>query len=131
VPRDPAFKGLNYVGQVPRSEVKREFASADVLVFPTLTDGFGMVLLEALFAGLPIICTPNCGDVVRDGFNGRVVPSHNTAALAAAIREIVGNRELREQMSRNALARKAEFTLETYQQRLIGAVREHAARRKG
>jgi glycosyltransferase involved in cell wall biosynthesis len=130
VPSNPVFEGLNYVGQVPRSEVKREFASADVFVFPTLTDGFGMVLLEALFAGLPIVSTPNCGDVVRDGFNGRVVPSRDAAALAAAIREIVGNRELRERMSRNATARKAEFTLEAYQQRLIGAVQEHAARRR-
>lgn len=130
VPSDPAFEGLNYLGQVPRSEVKHEFASADVFVFPTLTDGFGMVLLEALSAGLPIICTPNCGDVVRDGFNGRVVPSHNAAALTSAIREIVENRALREQMSRNALARKTEFTLETYQRRLVEVVVEHAARRK-
>lgn len=130
VPSDPAFEGLNYLGQVPRSEVKHEFARADVFVFPTLTDGFGMVLLEALFAGLPIICTPNCGDVVRHGFNGRVVPSHDAAALTSAIREIVENRALREQMSRNALARKAEFTLETYQRRLVEVVGEHAARRK-
>jgi glycosyltransferase involved in cell wall biosynthesis len=125
----PAFAGLNYVGQVPRSEVKHHFASADLFVFPTLTDGFGMVLLEALFAGLPIVCTPNCGDVVRDGFNGRVIPTHDGPALGAAIREIVGNRALRGEMSRNALARKPEFTLETYQRRLIEAVREHAARR--
>jgi glycosyltransferase involved in cell wall biosynthesis len=125
----PAFAGLNYVGQVPRSEVKHRFASADLFVFPTLTDGFGMVLLEALFAGLPIVCTPNCGDVVRDGFNGRVVPTHDAAALAAAIREIVDDRDLRARMSRHALARKPEFTLETYQRHLIEAVREHAARR--
>jgi glycosyltransferase involved in cell wall biosynthesis len=128
--KHPAFAGLNYVGQVPRSEVKQEFARADVFVFPTLTDGFGMVLLEALFAGLPIICTPNCGNVVRDGFNGRVVPTHDGPALAAAIREIVGDRDVRARMSRNALARKPEFTLETYQRHLIEAVREHAARRQ-
>ncbi len=130
VPSDPAFHGLNYVGQVPRSEVKREFSNADIFVFPTLTDGFGMVLLEALFAGLPIVCTPNCGDVVRDGFNGRVVPSHNAEALAGAIREIVSNRTLRDEMSRNAIARKPEFTLEAYEERLIAAVKEHAARRR-
>jgi glycosyltransferase involved in cell wall biosynthesis len=128
VPSDPAFLGLDYVGQVPRSEVKREFAHADVFVFPTLTDGFGMVLLEALFAGLPIICTPNCGDVVRDGFNGRVVPSHDAAALAAAIKEIVGNRELRAQMSRNALTLKAVFTLDTYKERLVSVINDYAAR---
>lgn len=131
VPSDPVFRGLDYVGQVPRSEVKREFAHADVFVFPTLTDGFGMVLLEALFAGLPIISTPNCGDVVRDGFNGLVVPAHNAEALASAIREIVLNRALRDRMSENALTLKKDFTLETYQDRLVLAIRDHAARRKG
>ena len=131
VPSDPAFRGLDYVGQVPRAEVKREFARADVFVFPTLTDGFGMVLLEALFAGLPIISTPNCGDVVRDGFNGLVVPSHNAEALASAVREIVLNRALRDRMSENAFTLKKDFTLETYQDRLVLAIRDHAARRKG
>jgi glycosyltransferase involved in cell wall biosynthesis len=126
-----AFAGLKYLGQVPRAEVKTEFATADIFVFPTLTDGFGMVLLEALFAGLPIVCTPNCGDVVRDGFNGKLIPARDAPALAQAIREIVENRELRDKMSRNALMLKPQFTLESYQSRLLEAVRAHAVRRKG
>jgi len=121
--RHPAFKGLNYTGPMTRDEVKKEFASADIFVFPTLTDGFGMVLLEALFAGLPIICTPNCGDVVCDGFNGRVVPSHSSVALSEAILEVVTNRSRRAEMSRNALSRVGLFTWEAYQHRLIDALR--------
>lgn len=120
---NPAFEGPNYVGQVPREEVKQEFARADVFVFPTLTDGFGIVLLEALFAGLPIICTRNCGDVVRDGVNGRIVPSHDSKALAEAICEIVGNRKLRKSMSQEALAMREQFSLSAYGQRLLGSLR--------
>lgn len=119
----PAFEGPNYVGQVPREEVKQEFARADVFVFPTLTDGFGIVLLEALFAGLPIICTKNCGDVVRDGVNGRVVPSHDGNALANAIRKIVGDRNLRDNMSREAFVTRKQFSLSAYRERLITSLR--------
>jgi hypothetical protein len=125
----PEFAGLKYLGQVPRDEVKQEFTRADVFVFPTLTDGFGIVLLEALFAGLPIVCTPCCGDVVEDGVNGRVVPSHDSAALAAALREIVENRELRERMSAAALVASENFSLTAYGRRLLAGIMEAAARR--
>ncbi len=115
------------MGQVPREEVKQEFARADVFVFPTLTDGFGIVLLEALFAGLPIICTKNCGDVVCDGVNGRTIPSHDGKALADAIREIVGNRKLRDNMSKAAIDMRKHFTLGAYRQRLLNGLRLGAA----
>lgn len=118
----PEFHGLHYLGQVPRADVRQEFLNADVFAFPTLSDGFGIVLLEALLAGLPIICTPNCGGVVRDGINGRVVPTHDVNNLAAAINEIVGNREQRAEMSRNALGLAHGFTSEAYQQRLVATL---------
>lgn len=120
----PAFAGLNYVGQVPRQEVKQEFARADVFVFPTLSDGFGIVLLEALFAGLPIVCTPCCGGVVKDGINGRVVASHDGRALSDALRQITENRPLREKMSAEALALRESFDLTAYRRRLLGSLRD-------
>jgi glycosyltransferase involved in cell wall biosynthesis len=127
--KHPAFAGLKYLGQVPRDEVKQEFARADVFVFPTLTDGFGIVLLEALFAGLPIICTSCCGDVVKDGVNGRVVASNDSKALADAIRQIIENRSLRDSMSRAALAMREQFTLTAYARRLLEIIQEADARR--
>lgn len=130
--RDPAFKGLSYIGQVPRASVASEFAKADVFVFPTLTDGFGLVLLEALFYGLPIVCTPNCGDVVRDGVNGHVVPARSAVALAQAIESIVEDRAKRESMSQAALELRAEFTLGAYGRRLLDAMSHgHRVRTRG
>lgn len=125
----PEFVGLKYLGQVPRDEVKQEFTRADVFVFPTLTDGFGIVLLEALFAKLPIVCTPCCGDVVNDGANGRVVPSHDSRALAGALREIIENRSLRERMSAAALVASEKFRLTAYRRRLLASVMGAAERR--
>lgn len=114
----PEFVGLNYLGQVPRSEIKKEFLQADVFVFPTLSDGFGIVLLEALAAGLPVICTPNCAGIVRDGVDGFVVPVRNATALAARMRELVEDRALHDRMAHSARARSRDFTLDAYAARL-------------
>lgn len=117
----PEFQGLDFLGQIPRSEVKEEFLKADVFAFPTLSDGFGIVLAEALAAGLPIVCTPNCADVVEDKVNGFVVPCRNAGLLAARIREITTNRSLRQSMSIEARRRSKQYTLASYRSRLIAA----------
>jgi glycosyltransferase involved in cell wall biosynthesis len=118
----PEFDGPCYVGQVPRSEVGREFAEADVFVFPTLSDGFGIVLVEALRAGLPIIATPNCADVVEHGVNGLLVPARDAAAFADAITMIVSDRSLRDRMSRESRRIFRRFTREAYRERLAEVI---------
>lgn len=118
----PEFAGPDYVGQVPRAEVKREFLSADVFVFPTLSDGFGIVLLEAMAAGLPVICTPNCAGVVRDGEEGFVVPVRDAAALADRIQRLVNDRELRQRMGAAARRAAARYGLEPYGAALSAAL---------
>lgn len=78
----PAYAGLNFIGQVPRTEVANEFRLADVFVLPTLCEGMALVHLEALAHGIPVITTPNCGSVVRDGIDGYIVPVRDSAAIA-------------------------------------------------
>jgi glycosyltransferase involved in cell wall biosynthesis len=120
--RDPLFFGPNYVGQVPRTKVRDEFLTADVFVLPTLCEGSALVHLEAMACGVPVITTPNCGSVVRDGVDGIIVPVRSATAIADAIERIVTDRNLRETKSRNARARAAEFTLERYGDRLVTAL---------
>jgi glycosyltransferase involved in cell wall biosynthesis len=119
--RDPLFEGPEYIGQVPRSSVQSEFLAADVFVLPTLSDGFALSHLEALACGVPVITTPNCGSVVRDGVDGFIVPIRNPVALANAIEKIVTNPDLRSRMSLSARARAHEHTWERYGERLIRA----------
>lgn len=120
--RDPLFFGPDYVGQIPRTKVREEFATADVFVLPTLCEGSALVHLEAMACGVPVVTTPNCGSVVRDGVDGIVVPIRSATAIADAIERIVTDRKLRESMSRNARERAAEFTLERYGDRLVSAL---------
>jgi len=74
-------------GNVSKAEIGRAYQQASVLVFPTLCDGFGMVVAEAFANGLPVITTPNAGasDLIVEGRNGFIVPPGNPEALAQRI----------------------------------------------
>ena len=118
----PEFQGPDYIGQVPRSEVVQEFLGADIFVLPTLSESFGLVHLEAMACGLPVITTPNCGSVVRDGIDGFIVPIRDAQTLAARIEQLLSDRNLRNEMSGNARQRAQEFTWEKYGDRILSAI---------
>ena len=118
----PLFEGPTYLGQVPRSQVQEEFRCADLFVLPTLADSFGLVHLEAMACGVPVITTPNCGSVVRDGVDGFIVPIRDASALADRIQQLIQDRLLRHQMSVAASQRALEFTWARYGERLLSAL---------
>ena len=120
--RHAAFKGPTYVGQVPRSRIGDEFRRADVFVLPTLCDSFALVHLEAMACGVPVITTPNCGAVVRDGIDGFIVPIRDAAAIADKVELLLTDRALRDRMGASARERAREFSWERYGQRLLSAL---------
>jgi glycosyltransferase involved in cell wall biosynthesis len=105
VVRHPAFRGPTYVGQVPRSRIADEFRRADVFVLPTLSEGMARAHLEAMACGVPVITTPNCGAVVRDGVDGFVVPIRDAKAIADKVELLLADRGLRERMGQSARER--------------------------
>lgn len=113
---------IDYIGYVPGGEIVNTYQQADVYIFPTISEGFGLTQLEALACGLPVIATPNCGSVVRDGVDGFIVPIRDPEALAEKMDLLARDRELRVWMSRNARERALEFSWEKYQERLVKAV---------
>ena len=115
---------LNFLGRVPRAKIRGEFAVADVLVLPSLAEGSAETTYEALACGVPVVTTPEAGSVVRDGIDGRIVPSRDPEALANAIAEIVEDRQKRERMSRAARDRAHDYTWERYGERLLAALRQ-------
>src|SRR5208283_82834 len=106
----------------PRKDVVRVYQSADVFLFPTISDGFGLTQIEAMACGLPVITTPNAGSVVRDGIDGFIVPIRNSEALAEKIELLAGDPELLNWMSQNACQRAADFSWEKYGERMTGAI---------
>ena len=90
-----------------RSDVPALLRIADVFAFPTeLREGIPRVLLEAAAAGLPIVTTkmPGCTDVIRDGWNGRLVPPHAPELLAERILDLLRDRQAAEAMGARAAA---------------------------
>ena len=79
-------------------------AHVDTLVLPSAAEGFGLVIIEAMAAGMPVIATrvPGIVYVVRDGETGLLVPPHDAQALAAAIDSVQRNAALRESLTRAA-----------------------------
>lgn len=105
-----ASRNVLMLGVKSQSEVRMEMARADVLVFPTLSDGFGLVQLEAMATGLPVIATPACGEVVQDGINGRIVPLRDASAIVAALQELRADPSKYEQFSQSASERVQDFS---------------------
>lgn len=103
---------IDYIGFVTRDALPAFFAQGHVLALPSYSEGFGLVQLEAMAAGLPVIRTANSGDAARDGKEGLVVAAGDSAAMKQAILRLAENRgELRE-MAANARRRVADFSAE-------------------
>lgn len=85
------YQGLyHYHKPVSQQELFRKYREFDALVLPTLFEGFGFVIIEAMAAGLPVITTAHSmgPDIIREGENGYLVPIRDVEALAGAIRRL-------------------------------------------
>ncbi|HEX6650780.1 MAG TPA: glycosyltransferase family 4 protein [Pyrinomonadaceae bacterium] len=77
--------GVKWFGVVPRVDVDKFYKDADVFIFPTLSDGFGLTQLEAQAWKLPVIASRNCGEVVCDGVNGVLLEEVSGEAIAEVL----------------------------------------------
>ncbi len=107
--RQEAAKHVRMHGHLNQAAVWQLMAASDVLVFPTLSDGFGLVQLEAMSLGLPVISTHDCGSVVRDFVDGIKVAARDPAAINEALTRLFDNPDLQARMSSAALERSFEF----------------------
>jgi alpha-maltose-1-phosphate synthase len=76
-----------YTKGISQQELFKVYKQYDALVFPSVLEGFGLVTVEAMGAGLPVITTPhtNATEVIKEGINGFVVPIRDTKAIINAI----------------------------------------------
>lgn len=110
-----ANKGhVELIGGVPRKEVARLLDSFDVFYFPSTCEGSAGSVMEAMMAGLPVICSPNTGSVVRDGIDGFLVNYDDTERAAELLTRLARDRDLRVSMGRAARERAASFSIDSY-----------------
>jgi glycosyltransferase involved in cell wall biosynthesis len=97
---------------------------ADVLVLPSVSDTFGLVILEAMAAGLPVIASEASGgpDVVRHGTDGWIVPVRDAAAIATRLDILASSATLVSQMGEAARQQASDFGAEAYAAKLLEAI---------
>jgi glycosyltransferase involved in cell wall biosynthesis len=78
---------VRWQGPTPRLATSQFYKDADVFLFPTFSDGFGLTQLEAQAWKLPVITTPFCGEVVEHGRNGWILPEITPQSIANILRE--------------------------------------------
>jgi glycosyltransferase involved in cell wall biosynthesis len=112
---------IRVFSSVPRAELFKRYYDSDVLVFPTLCDGFGMVVTEAFAHGLPVITTTRAGaaDLVRDGQDGLIIPPGDARALTEALEWCVTHRTKLKAMRFAALETAARCQWRDFRQALV------------
>lgn len=110
---DKFFRKMNWpielLGHLSPDEMKDRYKETDILIFPTLSEGFGMVQLEAMSYGIPVITTPNCGEVVEHGESGYITDCRNSEQIVEHLLKLQTHRELLKQLSNGAHNRVRDF----------------------
>ena len=95
---------VHWLGAQEPDSLARLSPVADVYVWPSIGEAYGMALLEAQAAGVPVVAglTGGVGDIVRDGVTGLLVPVGDEAAFAAAVARLIDNADERRILGRRA-----------------------------
>jgi glycosyltransferase involved in cell wall biosynthesis len=84
---------------------------ADLMIFPTFSDGFGLTQLEAQSWQLPVVASRFCGEVVKNGRNGVLLPEVSADVIATALKDLLMQPGSLRKMSESSLV-DAEFSLD-------------------
>jgi phosphatidylinositol alpha 1,6-mannosyltransferase len=101
-----------FTGFLEGDALARAYASSDLFLFPSDTETFGNVTLEAMASGLPTVCADAAGsrDLVTDGTTGRLCPPEDADAFTDAVRNLIADASRRERMGTAAYKRSQDFT---------------------
>lgn len=119
---DEASKYITFVGKLNKTKLYELYNTSHVFLFPSLCDSFGIVQLEAMNFGLPVIATRNCGDVVTDGYNGFKIKSDNSLEMIEKLIALKEENGLYSHLSSNAITSASNYNVENYSQGLSGVL---------
>lgn len=118
---------IEFAGFQPPEDLPRFFARADVFVLPSRHDGWGVVVNQALGAGLPILCSDRVGaahDLVRDEVNGLTFPAGDAEALRTVMRRMISEPEWIERWGAASRVMAAGWSPEAGAAKWIDAIAE-------
>jgi glycosyltransferase involved in cell wall biosynthesis len=115
---------VTFLGDVPRGTLAVEYARAHCFCLPTVQEGFGIVFLEAMAAGLPVVGCRAAAvpEVVVEGRTGLLVSPRQPAELAAALATLLENDGLRKDLGAEAARHVEAFDVDRVAERFLGAL---------
>lgn len=115
---------IKFFGNVPRQDLMNMFEKVNVLIHPTLADGFGMVISEAMSHGVPVIATTNCAgpDIIEHHISGLIIPANDKISLKKSIIWCLENPEKLNEMGEQALKKAKSYPWSEYRRRLAAEV---------
>lgn len=125
-PLENAVRKYRWLPSVAHAEMLREMHSHDVLVLPSLFEGFGLVILEAMAQGTPVIATDHTAgpDVIKNEVDGFVVPIRSSDAIAAKLDLLARDHDQLMSMKFAAKRKAQSRGWDGYRQRLVEVARE-------
>jgi len=124
---DEALKRHKWIASLPHEEVLELMRENDVLVFPSLFEGFGLVITEAMSQGTPVITTDRTAgpDLITHNENGWIVQAGSTEALQLQIEKLIENPEMVAVAGKAAMEKAAQRPWEKYGRELSDAIIEY------
>jgi Glycosyltransferase len=114
------------LGHITRPELGKVMGRCHVHVFPTLIEGFGRNIIEAMASGLPVITTANCAgpDLIEDGVTGFIIPIRDVDAICEKLAWIKDNPQEAMEMGERARNRVSSLTQADYRRRFADRMGE-------
>ena len=124
-----SHNGFNYLGPLPRVRLLEVMNEIDLFVFPSLAEGFGLVIGEAMAVGVPVLTTMNTGgpELITDGREGWCVPAHDVDSLVERIEWAYQHRDEVYEMGIAARKRAERWTWADYRRKLADELSAHLA----
>jgi glycosyltransferase involved in cell wall biosynthesis len=131
-PLNTALKLHHYIPSLPHDAILQLMREHDVFVFPSLFEGFGLVITEAMSQGTPVITTDRTAgaDFIVNGENGWLVKAGSTASLKQCIENLVNNTTLVAQAGKLAIETARERPWDRYSKELSSFIKQHASIKK-
>jgi len=123
--REMSGTNIHFEGFQQKDKLPAYFAAADVFLFPTRYDGWGLVVNEAISTGLPVICSASAGasEYITDGVNGFIVHDEELTSYATLLERLFHSDSLRSTIRQNNLLLSKEISSDAMADQLLGAIK--------
>jgi alpha-1,3-rhamnosyl/mannosyltransferase len=118
---------IRWLGPAPDADLPALYAAATLFVFPSLYEGFGLPVLEAMACATPVVCSDRSSLPEVAGDAALLIDPHDRVRLAATIEQVLGDDGLRQGMRERGLKRAGQFTWEQTAKRTLDVYRRHAS----